>query len=89
MSQPALWQRMALSRHSRESGNPVTWIESFAGARRKRHWIPAFAEIDELSKNVSERKRVRDTSFCKGIIWGVGAAATVHVGIQLYDLLTS
>lgn len=25
----------------------------------------------------------------KGIIWGVGAAATVHVGIQLYDLLTS
>lgn len=27
-------------------------------------------------------------AFGKGAIWGVGAAATVHVGMELYDLLT-
>jgi hypothetical protein len=33
----------ALARHSRESGNPATFMFVFGVRKKQGHWIPAFA----------------------------------------------
>ncbi|MEJ7746590.1 MAG: hypothetical protein WKF61_07520, partial [Luteimonas sp.] len=47
----------AFARHSREGGNPVTWLSGSSGFSGKRRWIPAFAGITILAIDFCQSHR--------------------------------